>query len=239
MKRRKSLGDNPLDLVIPPAAESAPAEEPSSKAVGSEEPADEPPAGEAAAAEPAATDDRERQDVSGLAGQYLTFYLGDEEYGSPILQVKEIVEFTSLTTVPTTPPWIRGVMNLRGSVIPVVDLGRKFGRPETAVTRRTCVVIVEVDIEGEQSGVGVMVDGVSQVIDLPQDRIEPPPAFGTSVQVDYLLGMGKTDGGFILLLNIERILTTDELVLASSLDLPEAAGEEDGGDAEVEAPSQE
>jgi purine-binding chemotaxis protein CheW len=143
--------------------------------------------------------------------QYLTFTLAGEEYAIGILQVKEILEYDTLTPVPQTPPCIRGVINLRGSVVPVVDLAVKFGLPATALTKRTCIVIVEVALEGTRTVMGVMVDAVSHVMDLAPPDIEAPPAFGTRVRVDYLRGMGKVGKRFVLLLDIDRVLAAGEL----------------------------
>lgn len=152
--------------------------------------------------------------------QYLTYFLAGEEYAIGILRVKEIIEYDTLTKVPGTPPFIRGVINLRGSVVPVVDLAVKFGLPETPVTKRTCIIIVEVELEDEQTVMGVVADAVSQVIELSPEEIEAPPAFGTRVRVDYLQGMGKADKKFILILDIDRVLTTREIlaVVAASED---------------------
>src|SRR3990172_3421968 len=144
--------------------------------------------------------------------QYLSFLLAGEEFGIGILKVKEILEYGAVTRVPTTPPWIRGVINLRGSVVPVVDLAVKFGLAESAVTRWSCIVIVETELEGESTVMGVVADAVSQVIDLTPADIEPPPAFGSRVRVEFLLGMGKLDQKFVLLLDIDRLLSTSELV---------------------------
>lgn len=150
--------------------------------------------------------------------QHLTFHLAGEEYAIGILRVKEIIEYGVVTTVPGTPQFIRGVINLRGSVVPVVDLAVKFGLPESPVTRRTCIVIVEVELEGEQTVMGVVADAVSQVVDfLPQD-VEAPPAFGTKVRVDYLRGLGKLGKKFALILDIDRILSADDLRAAASLE---------------------
>ncbi len=145
-------------------------------------------------------------------GQYLGFFIADEEYAVGILKVKEILQFEAITRVPGTPPTIRGVTNVRGSVVPVVDLAVRFGLPEMAVTGRTCIVIVEVELDGERTVMGIMADAVSQVIDLAEDDIQPPPAFGTRVHMDYLLGMGRSGKKFILLLDIDRILSVDELM---------------------------
>jgi purine-binding chemotaxis protein CheW len=165
--------------------------------------------------------------------QYLTYYLAGEEYAVGILRVKEIIEYDTLTKVPGTPPFIRGVINLRGSVVPVVDLAVKFGLPETPVTKRTCIVIVEVDVEDERTVMGVVADAVSQVVDLSSREIEAPPSFGTRVRMDYLQGMGKVDKKFILILDIDRVLSGNEIlaVAAASEGLSESAApasEEEG-----------
>ena len=144
--------------------------------------------------------------------QYLTFKLGEEVYAVDISKVREVLDFTTVTKVPRTPDFMRGVINLRGSVVPVVDLALKFGLPESPITRRTCIVVVEVDLDGERAVMGVMADAVSQVLDLGGGDIEPPPAFGTRVHMEYLLGMGKAGKKFILLLDIDRILSVDELI---------------------------
>ena len=120
------------------------------------------------------------------------------------------------------PPWVRGVMNLRGSVVPVIDLTVKFGLPESPVTNRTCIVIAEVALDGEPAVMGIVVDAVSQVLELSPADIEPPPAFGTSVRVDYLLGLGKFGDRFVLLLDIDRVLSAAELLKAASLESQEA-----------------
>ncbi len=160
-----------------------------------------------------------------VPAQCLTFLLAGEEYAVGILQIREIVEYDTLTKVPATPPWIRGVMNLRGTVVPVVDLAVKFGLLETAVTTRTCTVIVEADLNGEPTLMGVMVDAVVRVLDLAPDDVEPPPAFGSRVRVDYLLGVGKVDGDLVLVLDIDRVLSLDELLTVAAV--PAAAEEED------------
>jgi len=149
--------------------------------------------------------------------QYLGFTIADEEYAIGILRVKEILEYDTMTRVPGTPPSIRGVINLRGSVVPVVDLALKFGLPESPITKRTCIVVVEVDLDGERTVMGVMADAVSQVMDLGAADIEPPPAFGTRVHMDHLLGMGKAGKKFILLLDIDRILSVNELTEVTKL----------------------
>ena len=175
--------------------------------------------------------------------QYLTFHLGDEEYAVGILQVREIIEYGLVTRVPGTPSFIRGVINVRGSVVPVIDLAVKFGLTPNPVTRRSCILLIEVEIAGEPTVMGVVADAVSQVVDLLPGDIEPAPPFGTRVHVDYLLGMVKLGDKFALLLDINRILSTDELLqvsevpqeAASVLASPDEAGGElsepaDGGE---------
>ena len=149
--------------------------------------------------------------------QYLTFHVAGEEYAIGVLQVKEIIEYDTLTEVPQTPPSVRGVINLRGSVVPVVDLAAKFDLPEIQVTKQTCIVIVEVKLESEPAVMGVMVDEVQQVIELKPEDIMEPPAFGTRVHVDYLQGMGKAGKKFTLILDIDKLLSTEELSAFASL----------------------
>ena len=143
--------------------------------------------------------------------QYLTFFIRGEEYAVGILRVKEIIEYETVTRVPAVPPHVRGVINLRGAVLPVVDLAAKFGSPETDVTRTTCIVIVETQLRDEIVVAGIMTDAVSEVVDLGADQIEPPPPFGTGVRVDFLVGMGKLDGRLVLILDIDRVLSPVEL----------------------------
>jgi len=156
--------------------------------------------------------------------QYLTFLLADEEYAVGVLRVKEIIEFDSITHVPSTPAWIRGVINLRGGVVPVVDLAVKLGLPERPITRRSCIVIVETQLAGERALMGVIADAVSQVVDIPPSEVEPPPAFGTRIRVDFLSGMGRAGKKFVLMLDIDRVLSADEL-LATAEAAEAAAGE--------------
>ncbi len=150
-------------------------------------------------------------------GQYLTFYLGGEEYAIGILGVKEILEYPTVTTVPQTPPWIRGVINLRGAVVPVVDLSVKFGLPPSPVTKRTCVVIVETTLDATRAVMGIQVDAVSQVMDLAPEAIQPAPAFGTQVRVDFLRGMATLGAKFVLLLDVDRVLSAAEVLAGQAL----------------------
>jgi purine-binding chemotaxis protein CheW len=144
--------------------------------------------------------------------QYLTFEVGAEEYGVPIMKVREIMPFASATRLPSTPAWIRGVVNLRGLVLPVLDLGVKFGLPATETTSRACVIVFEIAITDEPQVVGALVDAVSQVLDLTPDEIELPPSFGTQIRVEYLAGATASNGKFVLLLDTDRVLTADELL---------------------------
>jgi purine-binding chemotaxis protein CheW len=143
--------------------------------------------------------------------QYLTFFLVNEECAISILKVREIIEYDAITTVPKMEPWVRGVINLRGSVVPVVDLAAKFGMEQKPVGKTTCIVIVEARFEDQQTIVGLIVDAVSQVMELAHDDIQPVPDFGTSVQMDYLIGMAQSGKKFALLLDVDKVLTTEEL----------------------------
>lgn len=143
--------------------------------------------------------------------QYLTFEIGEEQYGINILKVREILRFEPLTYVPQTPAFIKGVINLRGYVVPVVDLAVKFGFTSRPVTKLSCIVIVEVNQEGEKTTLGVVCDSVNQVIDLQPTDIAPPPSFGTKAHINFLTGMGKIDKKFALLLDTEKVLSMEEL----------------------------
>ena len=160
--------------------------------------------------------------------QYLTFFLAEEEYAVSIQKVKEIIEYTSITKVPKVPRWIRGVINLRGNVVPVVDLAVRFGLDERPITKTTCIVIVEVQQDTENTVMGVIADAVNQVIELNPDDIEQPPAFGTRVRLEYLAGMGKLGKKFALILNIDRVLSAAELLTVAGLqnELADAHGQD-------------
>lgn len=157
--------------------------------------------------------------------QYLTFRIASETYAVGILQVREIVQYEALTAVPSTPRSIRGVMNLRGVVVAVVDLAVKFGLPPSAVTKRTCVIILELELQGERSTIGVMADAVNEVLQLSPEDVQPPPPFGTRVRADYLVGLVESERGFTLILNLERLLATDELRPAPEAPAPHAERE--------------
>lgn len=145
------------------------------------------------------------------AAQYLTFMLGGEAFGIGIMAVKEIIEFAGITEVPMMPDSIRGVINLRGAVVPVMDLAARFGRPQSVAGKRTCIVIVELESDGEHQLTGIVVDAVSAVLDIPAADIEPAPSFGTRIRGDFIGGMGKVSGKFVILLNVQQVLALDGL----------------------------
>ena len=160
---------------------------------------------------------KEKEQEAAVQQQYLTFFLADEEYAVNIQKVKEIIEYSSVTKVPKVPRWIRGVINLRGNVVPVVDLAVRFGLDERTTTKTTCIVIVEVQQDAENTVMGVIADAVNQVIELNPDDIEEPPAFGTRVRLEYLAGVGKLGKKFALILNIDRVLSAAELLTVAGL----------------------
>lgn len=145
-------------------------------------------------------------------GQYLTFFVAGEEYAVNILKVKEIIEYDTVTTVPNTASWIRGVTNLRGNVVPVIDLAVKFGLPASKTSKLSCIVITEVSYEGDKLTMGVMADSVNQVLDFSENEIETPPPFGTRVRIEFLQGMGRVGKKFCLILDIDKVLSADELL---------------------------
>lgn len=149
--------------------------------------------------------------VSEEQQQYLTFMLGGETFAIGILRIKEIIEYGQLTEVPRMPDFIRGVINLRGSVVSVIDLGARFGKQPASISRRTCVVIIEIEHEGEQQVVGVMVDAVNEVLDIPPEQVEPAPNFGANIRADFIQGMGKVEGKFVIILNVNHVLSLDEM----------------------------
>jgi purine-binding chemotaxis protein CheW len=152
------------------------------------------------------------QKATASGGKFLTFHLGGEEYGLEILKVQEIIQMVSITRMPRTPEFVRGVINLRGKVIPVVDLRLKFGMEEKEDTDRTCVIVVQVTHDGKVVTIGLIVDEVSEVVDIRAEQIEPPPSFGADVEGDFILGMGKLGKKVVILLDIQRVLSTSEIV---------------------------
>lgn len=143
--------------------------------------------------------------------QYLTFMLSGETYAISILSIKEIIQYGSLTEVPRMPDFIRGVINLRGAVVPVIDLSARFGKPPTPVGRRNCIIIIEAALGSETQNVGVMVDAVNAVLEIPANEIEPAPTFGTNIRADFIAGMGKINGKFVIILNIQYVLSMDDM----------------------------
>jgi purine-binding chemotaxis protein CheW len=155
---------------------------------------------------------------NGPITQFLSFVLAGEEYAVEILRVKEIIEFDHLTRVPAMPPAVRGVINLRGRVVPVIDLALRFGIGESVITPRSCIVMVEIGAGDGALVMGIITDAVSEVLDLPIDQIQPPPTFGTSVGAEYLDGMAESTGRkFVMLLNIDRALSAQAFGLAPVL----------------------
>jgi purine-binding chemotaxis protein CheW len=159
-------------------------------------------------------------------GQYLIFTLGGESFAIGILAIKEIIEYGSLTEVPMMPPAVRGVINLRGSVVPVIDLAARFGRAPTEIRRRTCIVIVELAENGERHDVGVIVDAVNEVMEIPREEIEPPPSFGSRIRSDFIAGMGKLGARFVIILEVARVLSPDDIapVRGTLVAAPAASG---------------
>lgn len=143
--------------------------------------------------------------------QYLTFKLGEEVFAMDVSHVREILEFNTITKVPKTPDYMRGVINLRGSVVPVLDMRLKFGMSETVKTVNTCVVVVEVVIQEETIVIGALVDSVQEVFELDPGQIEPPPKIGMQIKTDFIKGMGKRDDHFIIILDIDRLFSSEEL----------------------------
>ncbi|RKH09184.1 chemotaxis protein CheW [Corallococcus sp. CA053C] len=152
----------------------------------------------------------------GARSSYLSFMLADEQYAVGLLQVREIIEYRPVTRVPGMPAAVQGVINLRGSVVPVVDLAVKFGLPPRPITRWSCFVIVEATFDGQQTVLGLLADTVREVLELGPGDIEPPPAFGTRVRLEFLRGMGRQEDAFILLLDLDRLLSLDELLRLTS-----------------------
>lgn len=144
-------------------------------------------------------------------GKYLTFSLKEEEYGIGILKVKEIIGMMPVTSVPRTPDFVKGVINLRGKVIPVVDLRLKFEMESIDYTDRTCIIVVEIDSDAATVLIGIVVDAVSEVLNIKESEIEETPQFGTSLNTEYILGMAKMEGGVKILLDIDRVLSQEEV----------------------------
>ena len=151
--------------------------------------------------------------------QYLTFSLGEEMFAIGILAIREIIEYGHLTEVPMTPPFIRGVINLRGAVVPVIDLAVRFGRPPRDNTRRTCIVIIEISHNNTHQEMGIVVDAVSEVLEIPAADIEPPPAFGAKIRIDFISAMAKINNNFVILIDVNKVLSLDEITILNQLDM--------------------
>lgn len=157
-------------------------------------------------------------DVYGDVGQtlrnstkYLTFHIDDCIYGVDISNIKEIIEYSAFTRVPMAPRHIRGVINIRGKVVPVIDLAERLNKTSQAVSRRTCIIIASIEDEGEDVDLGFLVDMVDEVIDLDKNTIEPAPSFGTEIRGDFIIGMGKVDNKFFVLLDLDQVMSIEEL----------------------------
>ena len=149
-------------------------------------------------------------------GKYLTFSLADEEYGIGILKIKEIIGMMPITTVPQTPEFVKGVINLRGKVIPVIDLRLRFGMEKSEYSERTCIIVVDLKNQAANILIGVVVDSVSEVLNIKAEDIEDTPTFGTSLNTAYILGMAKMEGGVKILLDIDRVLSEEEVTALES-----------------------
>jgi purine-binding chemotaxis protein CheW len=170
--------------------------------------------------------------------QYLTFQMSDDEYAVGIPHVREIIEYSTVTRVPKAPAWIRGVINVRGSVVPVVDLAVKFGVAARPVTKTTCIIILEITLDGEDSIMGVIADAVNEVTNFTTEDIEKAPSFGTRVRVEYLLGMAKIGKKFALMLDIHKVLSGEELVRLGEVPAQAARTESDATEkARADAPA--
>lgn len=144
--------------------------------------------------------------------QYLTFKLADEVFALDVAKVREILEYTSITKVPQTPEFMRGVINLRGSVVPVIDLRLKFGMAPTEQTINTCIIVVEVTLDGDTTVLGALADSVQEVVEMEPEQIEPAPHIGTRLNTEFIKGMGKHDDNFIIILDIDRVFSEQEII---------------------------
>lgn len=170
-----------------------------------------------AAAQPLAAAGENIPGMAATTAPYLAFRLADEVYAIDILRIREIHEYSLPTRVPMMPPSVRGVINLRGAVVPVIDLAIRFGREATSVGKRTCTVIVEVQHGGATHILGLMVDGVNAVMEIGADSIEPAPAFGTHVNTEFMAGMARVDDRFVIILDVERVLSIEEMAAIGSV----------------------
>lgn len=167
--------------------------------------------------------------VATETSQYLSFKLDGEIYAMDINNVREVLDLTQITKVPRMPDFMRGVINLRGGVVPVVDLRLKFGLQETEIGVDTCIIIIEVSLEGEETILGIMVDSVQEVMSLESDQIEPPPKIGTRLKTEFIRGMGKKDNDFIIILESKKVFSAEELAVVqiSESQLPQVNSDTD------------
>ncbi|MCP4341598.1 MAG: purine-binding chemotaxis protein CheW [Desulfobulbaceae bacterium] len=163
--------------------------------------------------------------IQNIAGKYLTFALANEDYGLEILKVREIIGYIEVTSVPQTSEYVLGVINLRGQVIPVVNLRSKFDMELIDTTEESCIIVVEVEQDGLSISAGILVDRVQEVLDITSDTIEPPPDFGSTVSSNYILGMGKIGKSVKILLDIDKVLSSDEISQLGSLEVDDTANE--------------
>ncbi len=152
---------------------------------------------------------------------YLTFTLEHDLFAVDVAKVREVLDYTSITKIPRTPEYMRGVINLRGSVVPVIDLRLKFGMSKTENKVNTCIIVLEIDMEGELIILGALADAVQEVFELEPDQIEPAPRFGTRFKAEFLKGMGKRDERFIMILDIDKVFSSDELALVQEMEKSE------------------
>ncbi len=151
------------------------------------------------------------------ASQFLTFRLAEDIFAIDVIMAKEVLDFTGVTRVPQTPAYMLGVINLRGSVVPVVDMRLKFGMAAKEKTRDSCIIVVEVDVDGEPVTVGALADSVQEVMDMDESQIEPPPRIGTKLKTEFIKGMGNMGDKFVIILDINRVFSADDLAFAQSI----------------------
>jgi purine-binding chemotaxis protein CheW len=161
-------------------------------------------------------------ELSTTVNSFLSFKLGEELFAANVGKVLEILELTKITKVPQSPNYMRGVINLRGNVLPVVDTRIKFGMPETKDTINTCIIVLDIDIDQESVKVGLLVDMVQEVLQIDAEHIQPPPSIGNKFKAEFIKGMGKVDDEFVMILDIDHVLTTDEIsIIQSSVNEPD------------------
>jgi purine-binding chemotaxis protein CheW len=158
-------------------------------------------------------------------GQYLTFLVGTDTVAIAIDDVNEIIEISNITRVPMTPDYIKGVINLRGNVVPVVDLSARLGHVVSEISKRSCIVLVEIETDEDTQSIGMLVDQVNEILEIPESNIQPAPEFGSDIRVDFIQAMGRVDDDFIILLEISRVLSVSELATLSKVTQSSVAGE--------------